>query len=62
MIMVEALSTLLVRARELGAINWFEVTWGGKVVTHFQFVDDIILFSLFKWEEVLGLKIIVRCF
>ena len=50
---VEALSSLLVKAREMGVISGFEASRNGEVITHLQFEDDTILavFSVdFKFE------------
>ena len=54
-IVVETLSSLLVKARELGMINGFQIGRSGEIITHFQFADDIILFSSTKLEEILAL-------
>ena len=57
--MVQELSVLLVKARELGVIHGFEINHGGEAITHLQFSDDSILFSSTKREEILALKRIV---
>ena len=42
---IEALSTLLSKAKDCGLTEGFEVGRGAKVITHLQFVDDTIIFS-----------------
>ena len=52
-IVVDDLSSLLVKAREMGVISGFEASRNGEVITHLQFEDDTILavFSVdFKFE------------
>ena len=61
-IVVEALSSLLVKAREMGVISGFVASRNGEVITHLQFADDTILFSSTKREEIMALKRILRCF
>lgn len=60
-LVVEPLS-VLIRAKNLGIIEGSESTRGGECVTHLQFDDDTILFSSAKWEEIIALKRILRCF
>lgn len=50
---VEALSTLFIRARELGMIQGFEMN---------EVVRLLLLLSLTKREELLTHKKILRCF
>lgn len=59
---VKALSVLFLKAKEGGFIRDFEVGRGEEAITHLQFVDDTILFSSSKWEEVVMLRTILRCF
>lgn len=46
----------------MGLISGFEVIQNGEVISHLQFVDDTILFSSTKREEILAVKRILRCF
>ena len=62
MIVVEALSSLLVNAREMGVISGFEASRNGEVISYLQFADDTILFSSTKREKIMALKRILRCF
>ena len=61
-IVVEALSLLLVRAREEGVIEGFKVNQDGEAISHLQFANDTILFSSTKRDEVMTLKRILRYF
>ena len=61
-IVVEALSLLLVKVRELGMIGGFEMSRNGEGITHLQFAYDTILFSSTKREEILALRRSVLCF
>lgn len=61
-IVVEALSVLLVRAREEGLINGFMENRYGEAMSHLQFVNNTILFGSTSREEILALKRILRCF
>lgn len=61
-IVVEAISSLLVKAREMGVISGFQASRSGEVISHLQFVDDTLLFSLTKREEIMALKRILQCF
>lgn len=61
-IVVEALSSLLARAREVEVIKGAAVNQSGEAISHLQFADDAILFSSAKREEILALKRILRCF
>lgn len=60
--MVEALGSLLSKAKELDLIRGFDVGRNGDAITHLQFVDDTTLFSSTNWEEIIILKRILRCF
>lgn len=55
-IVVEALSILLVKARDMGVISGFEVSRNGEAISHLQLADDTILFSSTKIEEILSMK------
>lgn len=59
-IVVEAISSLLAKAREMGV--GFQASRSGEVISHLQFVDDTLLFSLTKREEIMALKRILQCF
>lgn len=64
-VVVEALSSLLVKvnlvkARELGVIEGFDMGWSGEAITHLQFADGAIRFSFSRREEILALR--KRCF
>lgn len=61
-IVVEALSSFLVKVRELGIISGFKIGRCKEVITHLQFADDTILFSSAKREEILAIKRILQCF
>lgn len=52
-LVVEALSALLFKAKHYGFIDDFAVGSDLEAITHLQFVDDTILFSFSRWEEVL---------
>ena len=47
-IVMEALSTLLLRAREMGVISGFEFIPNGEAISHLQFADDTVLFRSTK--------------
>lgn len=59
---MEALSTLLLRAREMGVISGFEFIQNGEAISHLQFANDTVLFRSTKSEEILALKRILQCF
>ncbi|XXG72211.1 hypothetical protein AAC387_Pa07g1359 [Persea americana] len=61
-IVVEALSLLLLKAKELGIISGFEIGHNGETITHLQFANDTILFTSSNREEVLALRRILCCF
>lgn len=61
-IVVEALRALLSKAKECGILEGFEFGKGVEAITHLQFANDTILFSSTRWEEVVVLKRILRCF
>lgn len=61
-IVMEALTTILVRAREMGVISGFEFIQDGEAISHLQFADDTILFSSTESKEILALKRILWCF
>ena len=61
-IVVEALSLLLVKAKDVGLIGGFEMGRSGEVITHLQFADDTVLFSSSRRDEILALRRILRCF
>lgn len=61
-IVMEALGSLLLKARELGVINGFEVTRNREAMTHLQYADDTLFFSSSNREEILALQRILRCF
>eukprot|EP00268_Persea_americana_P059167 TRINITY_DN7235_c1_g2_i2.p1 TRINITY_DN7235_c1_g2~~TRINITY_DN7235_c1_g2_i2.p1 ORF type:complete len:142 (+),score=22.66 TRINITY_DN7235_c1_g2_i2:1426-1851(+) len=59
---VEALSALFRKAKEGGFIRGFEVGRGEEAINHLQFANDTIPFSSSKWDEVVVLRRILRCF
>ena len=59
-IVVEALSVLFSKGKDCGTLVGFDVGRGSEVITHLPFVDDIILFSSSRWEEVVVFKRILR--
>lgn len=61
-IVVEALGALLSKAKESNLIRGFEAGHHGEAITHLEFVDDTILFSSSRWEEIVALKRILSCF
>ena len=58
----EAIIALLLKAKDIELIGDFEVGRGSEAITHLQFADDTILFSSSRWEEIVVLKKILRCF
>lgn len=56
------LLTLLTKAKQCGCIDGFVVGSDLEAITHLQFADDMILFSSARWDEVVVLKRILRCF
>ena len=61
-LVVEVLGTLLSKAKEMRLIEGFEVGSNGEAITHLQFADDTILFTFARWEEIIVLKRVLRCF
>lgn len=53
---VESLNILILRARELGIFNGAVIGTDLVKVSHFQFVDDTILFSEANQEEIPCIK------
>lgn len=53
---------LLSKAKACGFIGGFEVGKGVEAITHLQFANDTILFRSSRWDEVVALKRILRCF
>lgn len=58
--MVEALSSMLVKAKDIGHIEGFEMGCSREVITHLQFADDTMSFSSSRTQEVADLKRILR--
>lgn len=58
----KALSVLLTKAKQCGIIDGFVAGSGLEAITHLQFADDTILFSSTRWEEMVVLKRVFRCF
>ena len=53
---------LFSKAKDCGLTEGFEVGGGAEIITHLQFADDTIIFSSSRWEEIVVLKRILRCF
>lgn len=60
--MAKGLSRLLSSAKSCGLIRGFEVGRGEETISHLQFADNAILFNSQRWEEVVTLTRILRCF
>ncbi|XXG77619.1 hypothetical protein AAC387_Pa08g1737 [Persea americana] len=61
-IVAEALSFVLVKEKDVGLIGGFEMGWSCEIIMHLQFIDDTILFSSSRRDEILALRRILRCF
>ncbi|CAL5388524.1 unnamed protein product [Camellia sinensis] len=61
-IVAEGLNILLERAKEKGMIRGASVGHQELKISHLQFADDTIIFCEAKWEEIIMLKRILRCF
>lgn len=61
-LVAEARSTLLVRTNDSELFKGFKARHNGKMISHFQFIDDTMLFCSASREEVIMLKRILICF
>lgn len=61
-IAAEGLNVLLERAKDLGLIKGATIGSASLKLSHLQFADDTILFCDAKWEEIVNVKRILRCF
>lgn len=59
---VEALSALLLKAKECGPIGGFKAGSEDLAITHLQFADDTIFFKFANMEEVVAVKRFLACF
>lgn len=59
-IVAEALGALMVKAKDIGLVKGFKISDNGKVISHLQFADDAICFSLATIEDVTSLKRVLR--
>lgn len=51
-----------VKAKDVGLLEGFQAGHNGEMITHLQFLNDIVLFCSAKWEELLVIKMFLRCF
>lgn len=61
-IMAEALSALLIKAKDIGLIRGFEERHNGEVISHLQYADGTILFSSILREKIIALRRILKFF
>ena len=59
-IVVEALSKMLLKARDLNLFK--DKVFGGNQITHLQFADDTLLFLDAKEESMVNVRRVWRCF
>lgn len=50
----------MVKAKDIGLVKGFKISDNGKVISHLQFADDAICFSLATIEDVTSLKRVLR--
>lgn len=58
----KVLVIFFVKVKDVRLLKSFQAGHNGKMITHLQFLNDIVLFCSAKWEELLVIKMILRCF
>lgn len=62
MIVGEALSRMISKAREANLIKGFKLSASGPTITHLQIADDTLIFCPAETDQVKNVIVVLRCF